>query len=361
MAADDANQADDPRSDEATPPGGIRGFLKRNERAMWWAHSVYALALGSAVAYFAERQGFREGRWLAISLIVAGLVIFILFKAFGSGRNRSKDDDKLGSKLGYYALTGLVKNSFQGMLFFLLPWYWKATTLDSPNAVFVVLLGIVALLSTIDVFVDNVVMKYRVVAAAFYFFVLFAATNLVVPALLPATRSLLGLLVAAALAAIGLWLMLVPLDKHRHAAVVGVLMAWVAGCTTAAYFTRARIPPVAMHIVDAGVSPTLLPDGRLALHATTLHRTLIPELHARTEVATPGGKGDALAHEWRHNGNLVHRDVDVDGGSSEPGSVILQSHIVSSLIPADPIGPWTVDVVTDDGQLVGRVRFQVVE
>ena len=27
--------------------------------------------------------------------------------------------------------------------------------------------------------------------------------------------------------------------------------------------------------------------------------------------------------------------------------------------PADPVGPWTVDVLTPAGQLIGRVRFQV--
>ena len=65
-------------------------------------------------------------------------------------------------------MTYVLKNLYQGMLFFVLPFYWKSSSLDSINAWFVFLLAFLALLSTLDLVFDNLLMRYRGVAAVFF-------------------------------------------------------------------------------------------------------------------------------------------------------------------------------------------------
>ena len=45
------------------------------------------------------------------------------------------------TRVRFYVMTYALKNLYQGMLFFLLPFYWKSTTLDAANGWFVILLG----------------------------------------------------------------------------------------------------------------------------------------------------------------------------------------------------------------------------
>jgi hypothetical protein len=42
------------------------------------------------------------------------------------------------------------------------------------------------------------------------------------------------------------------------------------------------------------------------------------------------------------------------------GTVRLRSALFAESLPDEIVGKWSVDVETDDGQLVGRVSFRVV-
>jgi hypothetical protein len=43
------------------------------------------------------------------------------------------------------------------------------------------------------------------------------------------------------------------------------------------------------------------------------------------------------------------------------GAIRLRSKLDRTALPADPSGAWTVDVLTEDGQLVGRVGFRITK
>ena len=129
-----------------------------------------------------------------------------------------------------------------------------------------------------------------------------------------------------------------------------------------AYALRVAIPPVPMHISSAAVGPSLLPDGRLAMEVTTLHASALSELIAVTDVVVPGGKGDRLLHVWRRDGAFVHRaPEDMSRVRGPFGTVRLRSTLEGPDLPSDAVGAWHVDVETEDGQLVGRVAFSVVD
>jgi hypothetical protein len=69
-----------------------------------------------------------------------------------------------------------------------------------------------------------------------------------------------------------------------------------------------------------------------------------------------------LVHVWRHKGNEVHRATETTSRIGGPeGAIRLRSTLGGRQLPQHLVGSWSVDVETDDGQIVGRVPFTVVE
>jgi hypothetical protein len=357
----------EPLLDLADPPLGrlstrARRFFRKHGRKLWWLHSAYALAIGAGVVVFAQR-GFSHARWLAVALGVAWLLLVLVFRLFASGGElRAFDASDTKTRVHFYVMTYALKNLYQWMLFFLLPFYWKSTTLDAPNVWFVSLLGACAVLSTLDIVFDRVLMRWRALASLFHGITLFGCLNLVVPALFPDTRTLWSLLVAAAVTVVGFWTLHVTARALRKKAYLAAFALSLATGIGAAYAARAAIPPVPMYVSSAAVGPKQLANGRLAMEVRTLHPSVIQELIAVTDVVVPGGKGDRLRHVWRREGREVHRSSEETSRIAGPNGVVrLRSSLTGNDLPADLVGAWSVDVETEDGQLVGRAEFRVAE
>jgi hypothetical protein len=353
--------ADVHRAPEARKGGRVRRFLREHGRKLWWLHSAYALALGAVVVAFA-RQGFGHARWLSVSLGLAWLLVVLLFRVRGFGDSPAFDAADPRKRVRFYVMTYALKNLYQGMLFFLLPFYWKSTTMSAQNGWFVVLLAGCAVVSTIDIVFDRVLMRWRWLASIFHGIALFACLNLVIPALFPDTRTLWSLLGAASCAVLSFWTLHVTVLQLKKRITIAFFALSLVGGVGVAYGARVVIPPVPMYVSSAGVGPKQLPDGRLAMEVKTLHPSVIQELIAVTDVVVPGGKGDRLRHVWRHEGREVHRTTEETSRVEGPkGTVRLRSSLTGRDLPSDLLGAWCVDVETDDGQLVGRTEFEVVE
>src|ERR1700682_3651503 len=142
------------------PATRLRLFLRDHGRKLWWLHSAYALAIGAGVVLFAQK-GFDHALWLALALGFAWLLLVLVFRLFASGGQlRAFEAQDTKTRVHFYVMTYALKNLYQWMLFFLLPFYWKSTTLDAANAWFVVLLGACAVLSTLDIVFDRVLMRW---------------------------------------------------------------------------------------------------------------------------------------------------------------------------------------------------------
>jgi hypothetical protein len=340
----------------------MRALLRDHGRKLWWLHSAYALALGAGVCAFAQR-GFSHARWLAVSLGLAWLLVVLLFRVFGSGGElRAFDAGDARTRMRFYVMTYALKNLYQGMLFFLLPFYWQSTTMDALNGWFVLLLGACAVVSTLDIVFDRVLMRWRALASTFHGLALFACLNLVIPALFPDTRTLWSLLAAASIAIVSFWTLHVTASQLKKRSTIALFLLSLGAGVGIAYGARSAIPPVPMYVSSAGVGPKQLPDGRLAMEVKTLHPSVIQELVAVTDVVVPGGKGDRLRHVWRHGGHEVHRSSEETSRIAGPKGVVrLRSSLTGNDLPNDLPGPWSVDVETEDGQLVGRTEFKVAE
>lgn len=346
----------------ATIGARVRVFLRDHGRKLWWLHSAYALALGAGVVVFAQK-GFGHARWLAVTLGLAWMLVVLIFRLFASGSEmRAFDAADTKTRVHFYVMTYALKNLYQGMLFFLLPFYWKSTTFDADNGWFVVLLAACALISTLDIVFDRVLMRWRALASLFHGITLFGCLNLVIPALFPDTRTLWSLLAAAAITVIGFWTLHVTGRVLRKKVYIAVFALSLAIGVGAAYAARASIPPVPMYVSSAAVGPKQLADGRLAMEVKTLHPSVVQELIAVTDVVVPGGKGDRLRHVWLLDGREVHRTTEETSRIEGPRGVVrLRSSLTGKDLPANLVGAWSVDVETEDGQLVGRTEFRVAE
>jgi hypothetical protein len=359
-----------------TPRERLRSFMKTHGRKLWWLHSAYALGLGITVVTFAQK-GFDHARWLAVTASAAWLLVLLFFRLFGSGRAQAQAHLHAAPKvkLRFFAMTYALKNLYQGMLFFLLPFYWKSTTFDSANAWFVVLLTACALLSTLDIVFDRVVFKFRALASVFHGVALFGCLVLVVPALFPDTRTLTSLLVATAITVLAFWTIHVDVHMLRDKRWLALFAATLGAATGIAYAGRTALPPVPMYVAHGAVGPIVLADGRLGMEVRILDASVIDKLVAITDVVVPGGKGDRLVHVWRHDGYEVHRateDTTRGGGGAgasesdsapgkDKGTIRLRSQLTDRHLPTRLGGSWSVDVETQDGQLVGRVSFTVTD
>jgi hypothetical protein len=349
----------------------LRSVLHRHGRKLWWLHSFYALALGISVVLVAQR-GFARARWLAASIAAAWLLVIAVFRIFGSRTAQDSFEvpmSKLamptsaapGARLRFLVMTYVLKNLYQGMLFFLLPFYWKSATFGAPNFFFVVLLAICALVATLDVVFDEVIIRRRVLASIFHGMTLLGTMNLLIPALFPDTRTLYSLVAAAAVTVLAFWTLHVPARAFLRNRNVALLVATVAGGMGLAYVGRSFVPPVPMHLARAAVGPVVLSDGRLVMEVKSLHTSAIRQLVAVTDVVAPGGLGDELQHVWRLEGETIRALPTARVPGAAAGTLRIRSMIGAEKLPAKLTGAWTVDVETRDGQLVGRLAFDVID
>jgi hypothetical protein len=190
---------------------------------------------------------------------------------------------------------------------------------------------------------------------------------LVVPALFPDTRTLTSLVVATAITVVAFWTIHMDRKMLRDKRWLALFAATLGGAIAIAYAGCSAVPPVPMYVAHGAVGPIVLPDGRLGMEVSKLRPSVIDKLIAITDVVVPGGKGDRLIHVWRHDGNEVHRATEsttrgaAAGESTEKGTISLRSALTDRQLPALLVGSWSVDVETQDGQLVGRVSFTVAD
>ena len=323
---------------------------------LWWLHSFYALGLGIFVMIFAQK-GFQYARWLLLIILAVWLLIVVLFRFVGSGQEQKIDTKK--KQAGFLTMTYILKNFYQGMLFFLLPFYWKTMTLDAGNRWFVVGLAMCALLATLDVIFDRVLMKWRLLASIYYAMALFACLNLAVPSVWP-LPALWSMMLAAAVGSVAFWSMHMRWYDWLRPSKLGHVLLTMVVMVGLVYVGRRAVPPVPLSITSAALGPETLKDGRLAMHVTTLHTEQIHEMIAVTEVATPAGFEEDFRHVWRFEGAEVFR-LQPKLQMIEGNILRLRSDLIGQPLPTNAVGEWSVDVETAHGQLIGRVNFSVVE
>ncbi|HET7340157.1 MAG TPA: DUF2914 domain-containing protein [Methylomirabilota bacterium] len=314
----------------------------------------FASLVGGLFTLFVFRRGLPRVSWIVGYLLLLWLLVATLVQV----RETLAASDKRAHRLVLTATEYTIQTLYHGVLLFLLPAYWAATTLTSPNAVFFVLLVVLALLATFDPCYRAVVHPRPWAGYIFFLVSMFGALNLALP--------LVGLPPFAALL-IAAWLSVIALTPavcraRRWRWITGLLVTTLAGLLAAglAGLRPIVVPPAPLFLARAELGWTLGTLDSLEPIAGAIHAADLRErgLVAYTAIYAPAGLRQAVEHVWRREGRVVNvvRLTPVHGGRREG----FRTYSRKTAFPADPVGRWTVDVVTGYGQLIGRLRFRVL-
>ena len=139
--------------------------------------------------------------------------------------------------------------------------------------------------------------------------------------------------------------------------------AVVALATTvgfSAYLLRPWVPPATLWLTEVAItdhidSKTRTPKKRLEI--VTIEQ-LRSGLFAYTSIHAPRGLNERIYHVWTLNGRQIDKvALDINGGRA--AGYRAWSHKLN--FPQNALGRWQIRVVTEANQVIGVLRFRVVE
>jgi hypothetical protein len=318
-----------------------------------WGISCASLT-GGLLTLFVFRRGLPH-----VALIIGYLLLlWLLFVLLTQVRQALARSTRRTHRLVATAVDYTVQTLYHGLLLFVLPAYYAAATLTSVNVVFVALLTGLILLATFDPWYDAIVHPRPWLGGVFFVVSIFAAFNVALPLL--GVRPYVGLLLSA-------WASIVAVTPSARRAFAwpwssAVLATSGAGVVAAAVMAIAciAIPPAPLFVARADIRWNVGTIDSLepVTHAIPADELRKRGLTAYTAIYAPAGLRQPVAHVWKHDGRVT--DVvsfsAVAGGRREG----YRTWSRKTAFPADPLGRWTVDVMTTSGQLIGRLSFRVI-
>jgi hypothetical protein len=313
-----------------------------------WGISLASL-VGGLLTLFVFRRELPHAPFIIGYLLLLWLLIAFSVQTHDTFRSTRAGRLVLG------AAEYTIQSLYHGVLLFLLPAYWASTTLDSPNAVFLLLLGGLVLLATFDPWYRAVAVRLPLIVDVFFFVSAFAALNVALP--LVGLPPLSAMLLGAWLAAVGLSPALRRSRRWPWGRALRVTAVAGLAAAASAFLVRTCIPPAPLFVARAGLARGIAAGEPIESLGPTLSADDMRGLVAFTAVYAPAGLRQPISHVWRREGRVVSVVPlsPIHGGRRDG----FRTFSRKTLMPPDPTGRWSVDVVTDSGQLIGRLRFRV--
>jgi hypothetical protein len=248
----------------------------------------------------------------------------------------------------------------QESLFFVLPFFFITTTWNSGQLVFTTLLGAAALVSIIDPLYYKWLASKRWLFLAFHTLTLFAALLTALPVILHLTtaESYKLSLDIAMLLSFPSMASSFPINHWRR---VLLLLAMTLAIGGAGWLLRSWVPPATLWMTEVAVSTDFDDQNRTpgdSVEEISTSQLRKNGLYAYTSINAPRGLDERIYHVWRHRGREVDRiALDIHGGRKEG----YRAWTHKQNFPDDSVGRWQVRVETEDGQLIGVLRFVVTD
>ncbi|MBJ7548844.1 DUF2914 domain-containing protein [Pseudomonas sp. OA3] len=247
----------------------------------------------------------------------------------------------------------------QESLFFVLPFFFITTTWNSGQLLFSGLLAIAALASITDPIYYRWLAPRRWLLLIFHSLALFAVMLTALPIIfhLSTPQSYRIALLIATLLALPSLPGLIGFTGWRR---IVLLAALPLAMASAGWVARAWVPPATLWLTEVAISDRF--DGEQRTPGESLQQISPKQLrddglYAYTSINAPRGLNERIYHVWQHNGREVDRiALDINGGRKE--GYRAWTHKLN--FPASPEGRWQVRVVTEAGQMIGVLRFDVV-
>ena len=322
--------------------------LERHRRLL--AVATFGFGIGSFL--LVQRHAWLA-RWIAILLLIGWLLMLfegVIGRWLAGGR---------WARLSPVVLRLAMQQVHQETFFFCLPFFLATTTWTSTQSVFTVLVAMAGLCSMWDpLYFDRIAVRPGLYLA-FHALAMYTAALTVGPLLLH-----LGTAQTLALSSVVIAVFAVPslaqLSPRRG------LRGWLLLGLTAAAFgaatwaLRAHVPPATLWLRDGVITRSIDTNARAPGAALTrVHASeLSGGLYAFAAIHAPRELRERVDHRWLLNGREIDRIPLVITGGRESGYRVWSW---KQSFPADPRGHWEVRAVTESGQLIGLVRFEVID
>ncbi|MFW3897725.1 DUF5924 family protein [Pseudomonas putida] len=246
----------------------------------------------------------------------------------------------------------------QESLFFVLPFFFVTTTWNSGQAIFTGLLGAAGLVSIIDPLYYKWVAPRRWLFLALHTLTLFAAMLTALPIILHLTTAesfKLALGVAMLLSFPSL-ISSFPVNTARRAIALVLVTLAIGG---AGWLLRSWVPPATLWMTEVAITTDVRDrTPSESLREVNASQIRSAGLYAYTAIKAPRGLNERIYHVWQLNGKEVDRiALNINGGRKEG----YRAWTHKQVFPANPVGRWQVRVLTEDGQVIGVLRFRVVD
>lgn len=266
---------------------------------------------------------------------------------------------RFGVDLGPRLLCFASQMLHQESLFFIIPFFFFSTSWDSGQLIFTSLLVVFAFISITDPVYYHWLAPRPWLFSIFNCLTLFAVLLTTLPILfyLPTDKTYLLSLVIAIILSLPVMIRAMPIGWWRRGLVTLTLISVAGGAGVSA---RAWIPPASLRLLEVAVTDNIVDSNRRP--ENTLKRVSVEQLgkglYAYTAVRAPRGLHERIYHVWRLNGVEVDRiALDIDGGRDS--GFRAWSHKLN--FPPYPSGKWKVYVMTEANQVLGVLRFEVVD
>lgn len=277
-------------------------------------HSAWALVVGTGIVIYAHER-YHLVLWVVafLGLTWASTLFF--------GRGARPAGAKAGAPtLGQEVTSYLTRIMYQETLFFLLPFYTYSTVFRSPNVLFLLLLGGLAVFSCLDLLFDRYLRTKPVFSLSFFALVAFSTLNLLLPLLfrVPPRFATPGAALLAVAGATPLALRTLPADRRptwRLAFAAAVMLAMALAFPV-------LVPPVPLRLESATFSTGMvretltLPD---TLTSPVPSGTVGSSLVVLVRVFAPSALPARVRLEWRRDGEVVRRSRPIDITAHEGG------------------------------------------
>ncbi|WP_323155435.1 DUF5924 family protein [Pseudomonas alvandae] len=246
----------------------------------------------------------------------------------------------------------------QESLFFVLPFFFITTTWNSSQLIFTGLLTIAALISITDPLYYKWLAPRRWAFLALHTLTLFAALLTALPVIVHLTtdQSFKLALGIAMLLSFPSLASIFPIRTVRNALAI---LCITLGIGAAGWVLRSWVPPATLWMTEVAIS-TQVEDRTpgASLKQVSAAQIRSNGLYAYTAINAPRGLDERIYHVWKFNGKEVDRiALDIHGGRKEG----YRAWTHKQNFPENPTGKWQVRVLTENGQMIGVLRFEVTD
>jgi hypothetical protein len=252
----------------------------------------------------------------------------------------------------------LTQQTHQETFFFTLPFLLHTTNWHSAQAIFTGGVLVAAVCSMWDPLYFGAVAKRAWLYLGFHALAVYVVMLVSLPLVLHLTTTQ-----TLALSALAVGLLTVPSIAHiidrRKLGSWLLMVGGGAALSVLAWLAGPWVPPATLWVSQGVITQTVDVERKEpGLPLTVISPQALQQggLYAHTAIHVPRGLREQVYHRWLHQGqeqDLI--PLEVIGGREE--GYRAWSHKTG--FPADSLGRWRVQVVTESGQLIGEVRFSV--